>query len=194
MQRDRRDCRLTRSVATMTSIGERVSAARSQTRSHLGTGAYCFDSWRFRVGGLPAGREASASDGLVLWPGRVTSLASGFQMHLVRPIDPLELIVAVATLPYWSMRVAVNRQPFCVRTLSYTPKPWVDIATYGDTPTCIDVAEVIDRKCVGRIRWASARAAGVVFQACSIDHSDISPSLESTACERSASDYPTRLY
>jgi PAS domain S-box-containing protein len=29
---------------------------------------------------------------------RVTSLASGFQMHLVKPIDPLELIVAVATL------------------------------------------------------------------------------------------------
>jgi PAS domain S-box-containing protein len=29
---------------------------------------------------------------------RVTSLASGFQMHLVKPIDPLELIVAVARL------------------------------------------------------------------------------------------------
>jgi signal transduction histidine kinase/ActR/RegA family two-component response regulator len=29
---------------------------------------------------------------------RVTSLASGFQMHLVKPIDPLELIVAVASL------------------------------------------------------------------------------------------------
>jgi PAS domain S-box-containing protein len=29
---------------------------------------------------------------------RVTSLASGFQMHLVKPIDPLELIVAIATL------------------------------------------------------------------------------------------------
>jgi len=29
---------------------------------------------------------------------RVTSLASGFQMHLVKPIDPLELIVAVSTL------------------------------------------------------------------------------------------------
>jgi len=28
---------------------------------------------------------------------RITSLASGFQMHLVKPIDPLELIVAVAT-------------------------------------------------------------------------------------------------
>ena len=29
---------------------------------------------------------------------RIASLASGFQMHLVKPIDPLELIVAVATL------------------------------------------------------------------------------------------------
>ena len=29
---------------------------------------------------------------------RIKSLASGFQMHLVKPIDPLELIVAVATL------------------------------------------------------------------------------------------------
>jgi CheY-like chemotaxis protein len=29
---------------------------------------------------------------------RVTSLASGFQMHLVKPIDPLELLVAVSAL------------------------------------------------------------------------------------------------
>ena len=29
---------------------------------------------------------------------RVTALASGFQMHLVKPIDPLELIVAIAAL------------------------------------------------------------------------------------------------
>jgi PAS domain S-box-containing protein len=29
---------------------------------------------------------------------RITSLANGFHMHLVKPIDPLELIVAVATL------------------------------------------------------------------------------------------------
>ena len=29
---------------------------------------------------------------------RITSLASGFQMHLAKPIDPLELIVAVASL------------------------------------------------------------------------------------------------
>ncbi len=29
---------------------------------------------------------------------RITSLASGYQMHLVKPIDPLELVVAVASL------------------------------------------------------------------------------------------------
>jgi hypothetical protein len=35
--------------------------------------------------------------------------------------------------------------------------------------------------------------AGIVFQACSFNHSDISPSLESTTCERSDGDYDTRL-
>jgi CheY-like chemotaxis protein len=29
---------------------------------------------------------------------RVTSLASGYQIHLVKPIDPVELIVAVSAL------------------------------------------------------------------------------------------------
>jgi signal transduction histidine kinase/CheY-like chemotaxis protein len=29
---------------------------------------------------------------------RITSLASGYQMHLVKPIDPIELIVAISTL------------------------------------------------------------------------------------------------
>src|SRR5262249_36990258 len=29
---------------------------------------------------------------------RITSLASGYQMHLVKPIDPIELIVTVSTL------------------------------------------------------------------------------------------------
>ena len=36
--------------------------------------------------------------------------------------------------------------------------------------------EVVDRKCVGGIWRASARAHGVNFQACSFNHSDISPS------------------
>jgi len=29
---------------------------------------------------------------------RITSLASGFHMHLVKPIDPLELLVSVSAL------------------------------------------------------------------------------------------------
>jgi CheY-like chemotaxis protein len=29
---------------------------------------------------------------------RITALASGYQMHMVKPIDPLELVVAVSTL------------------------------------------------------------------------------------------------
>jgi len=35
--------------------------------------------------------------------------------------------------------------------------------------------EVVDRNCVGGIWCASARAAGVDFQACSFNHSDIAP-------------------
>ena len=41
-------------------------------------------------------------------------------------------------------------------------------------------------------RCHSVSVAGVVFQACSFNHSDISPSLESTTCERSVRDYRTR--
>src|SRR5262245_46428379 len=37
------------------------------------------------------------------------------------------------------------------------------------------LGEVVDRECVGGISCASARASRVDFQACSIDHSDISP-------------------
>ena len=41
----------------------------------------------------------------------------------------------------------------------------------------IVVAEVIDGECVGGIRCASARAGGFNFQACSFNHSAISPYL-----------------
>jgi PAS domain S-box-containing protein len=50
--------------------------------------------WEDPVGRTPAAAltaYARAQD-------RISSLASGFQMHLVKPIDPLELIVAVSTL------------------------------------------------------------------------------------------------
>jgi hypothetical protein len=35
--------------------------------------------------------------------------------------------------------------------------------------------EVVDQNCIGGISCASARGAGVNFQACSFNHSDISP-------------------
>ena len=35
--------------------------------------------------------------------------------------------------------------------------------------------KVVDQECVGGFQCASARANGINFQACSIDHSDISP-------------------
>jgi CheY-like chemotaxis protein len=47
----------------------------------------------------PAGRTpAAALTAYARSQDRVTSLAAGFQMHLVKPIDPLELVIAVATL------------------------------------------------------------------------------------------------
>jgi PAS domain S-box-containing protein len=44
------------------------------------------------------GMPAAALTAYARSQDRITSLASGFQMHLVKPIDPLELIVAVSTL------------------------------------------------------------------------------------------------
>ncbi len=46
---------------------------------------------------------------------------------------------------------------------------------YGDTARDIVVAEVVDGEGVGAFRCALVRAGGINFQACSIDHSDISP-------------------
>jgi PAS domain S-box-containing protein len=51
---------------------------------------------------------AAALTGYARSQDRVTSLASGFQMHLVKPIDPLELIVAVSTLA--PRRLGVERR------------------------------------------------------------------------------------
>jgi hypothetical protein len=42
------------------------------------------------------------------------------------------------------------------------------------------------------LRYVSPSLQRTAFQACSFNHSDISPSLESRGYERSASDYPTR--
>ena len=46
----------------------------------------------------PEASPAAALTAYARSQDRITSLASGFQMHLVKPIDPLELIVAVWTL------------------------------------------------------------------------------------------------
>jgi PAS domain S-box-containing protein len=47
----------------------------------------------------PSGRTpAAALTAYARSQDRVTSLAAGFQMHLVKPVDPLELVIAVATL------------------------------------------------------------------------------------------------
>ena len=48
-------------------------------------------------GELPAG-PAAALTAYARSQDRIASLASGYQMHLVKPIDPVELVVAVAAL------------------------------------------------------------------------------------------------
>jgi len=50
----------------------------------------------------------------------------------------------------------------------------------------------VDRLRVAVRRYRLVKVAGINFQACSFNHSDISPHLESTSCERSDRDYRTR--
>src|SRR5688572_900372 len=76
--------------------------------------------------------------------------------------------------------MALTVTEFCVRTVSHAPR------NHGQTPSftgtrrrILMLLEVVDRECVGAFRCASARASGINFQACSFNHSDISPSLES---------------
>ena len=54
-------------------------------------------------------------------------------------------------------------------------KPPSNTRLTGALPCTSLLWEVFDRECVGGCRRASARASGINFQACSIDHSDISP-------------------
>ena len=51
----------------------------------------------------------------------------------------------------------------------------------------------LNRLCEEMFRCCSMQLAGIVFQACSIDHADISPLLESTVCGRPDRDYRIRL-
>ena len=64
----------------------------------------------------------------------------------------------------------------CVRTVSHASR------NPGATPSLTRthrgtslLREVVDQNCVGRISYASARVSGIYFQACSFNHSDISP-------------------
>jgi len=72
----------------------------------------------------------------------------------------------------------------CQNCVRYPLKPRSNTVIYGDTARDIVVAEVVDGEGVGAFRCALVRAGGINFQACSFNHSDISPSLESTTCER----------
>ena len=51
-----------------------------------------------QLDGRPGRTPAAALTAYARSQDRVTSLAAGFQMHLVKPVDPLELVIAVATL------------------------------------------------------------------------------------------------
>jgi CheY-like chemotaxis protein len=51
-----------------------------------------------QMAGAVASTPAAALTAYARSQDRITSVASGYQMHLVKPIDPIELIVAVAAL------------------------------------------------------------------------------------------------
>jgi hypothetical protein len=65
----------------------------------------------------------------------------------------------------------------CQNRVTRPPKPHSNSVIYGDAPRHIVVAEVVDGNCVAALRYALVRAARVDFQACSFNHSDISPHL-----------------
>jgi hypothetical protein len=70
-------------------------------------------------------------------------------------------------------------------------KPRSNIVSYGDTLMHTIVAEVVDGECVGARRCASARAAGIYFQACSFNQSNISDaSLRRVNRDRQRHDVP----
>jgi hypothetical protein len=65
---------------------------------------------------------------------------------------------------------------FCVRTVSHAPRNLGQTRRFTARRGGISMLrKVLDQEYVGAFRCASARAAGTNFQACSIDHSDISP-------------------
>src|SRR5262245_45056496 len=74
------------------------------------------------------------------------------------------------------MCVRGSADPDLVRTVSHTPRNLGQHGEFTGTRRRASLLrEVVDRECVGGTACASARADGVDFQTCSIDHSDISP-------------------
>jgi hypothetical protein len=74
------------------------------------------------------------------------------------------------------MFIGVDRRPHCVRTVSDTPRNPRSTPSFTGTHRRLSMLrKLLIGECVGRSWCASALAHGVDFQACSIDHSDISP-------------------
>src|SRR4051812_30037785 len=109
-----------------------------------------------------------------------TALASAFRgshsnTYLVYTKCPARVDRAARTRAHGLVRRNCE-SVLCQNCVTYTPKPWVNTMIYGTPRRTSVLREVIDGKRVGGIWCASARAAGVNFQACSFNHSDISPS------------------
>jgi hypothetical protein len=71
--------------------------------------------------------------------------------------------------------VVTRNRVLCQNCVKYLLKP-SQIPWFTGTLQCTSLLrEVVDLKCVGGIRCASARVTGINFQACLIDRSSISP-------------------
>jgi hypothetical protein len=78
--------------------------------------------------------------------------------------------------PYALIAAGGSPESSCVRTVSHTPENPGQTRRLTGTCRCTSLLrEGVDRKCVGEIWCASARANGINFQACLIDRSSISP-------------------
>jgi hypothetical protein len=74
------------------------------------------------------------------------------------------------------MRIGLNRDLFCVRTVSHTVgNPEYTPSFTGTLQRTSMLRKLIAGTSVGGIWCASARASRINFQACSFNHSDISP-------------------
>jgi PAS domain S-box-containing protein len=94
--------------ATVTTVGSGASALEALSQTTLDVivadiGMPGMDGLQLirairRLDGPAGSLPAAALTAYARSQDRVTALASGFQLHLVKPIDPLELIVAVSSL------------------------------------------------------------------------------------------------